>query len=238
MTLTYALRVVRLTVSRPREAIERIRNRFEATDKSSLTPTEDWRAELDALLGGVESEWEKEFLTVLNELPAMGDHRHDADPELARAVYIAVRSSRPERVVETGVARGITSRVILEAMERNGCGHLWSIDLPPQLDQYADQWAAVVSDRRRWTFICGSSRQVLPRLVQDLGSIDLFLQDSAARNMRYEFELVWGAVRTGGLVIANNVGESNAFEAFCGVGSYVIGELSAKRGLLFGIAVK
>ena len=35
------------------------------------------------------------------------------------------------KVVETGVAHGVTSRFILEALERNGRGFLWSIDLPP-----------------------------------------------------------------------------------------------------------
>ena len=32
--------------------------------------------------------------------------------------------------METGVAHGVTSRVILEALERLGSGHPWSIDLP------------------------------------------------------------------------------------------------------------
>jgi len=33
-------------------------------------------------------------------------------------------------VIETGVARGMTSRVILEAMTVNNSGHLWRVDLP------------------------------------------------------------------------------------------------------------
>jgi hypothetical protein len=37
---------------------------------------------------------------------------------------------RPDTVVETGVAHGVTSRVIREGLERNRSGHLWSVDLP------------------------------------------------------------------------------------------------------------
>src|SRR5271156_5195455 len=56
---------------------------------------------------------------------------NDGDPGLVRAIWCLIRHLRPNHVVETGVARGFTSRFILEALERNGSGHLWSIDLPP-----------------------------------------------------------------------------------------------------------
>jgi hypothetical protein len=49
---------------------------------------------------------------------------------MARTAWTVVRHLRPERVVETGVARGVTTAVLLQAMERNGYGALWSIDLP------------------------------------------------------------------------------------------------------------
>jgi hypothetical protein len=55
----------------------------------------------------------------------------DGEPGMIRAVWCLLRHLRPEKVIETGVARGFTSRFILEALERNSAGHLWSIDLPP-----------------------------------------------------------------------------------------------------------
>ncbi len=57
---------------------------------------------------------------------------NDADPELSRALWCLVRHLRPTKTVETGVAHGISSRVILEALERSGHGRLWSIDPPPE----------------------------------------------------------------------------------------------------------
>jgi hypothetical protein len=44
--------------------------------------------------------------------------------------YILMRKVKPKIVVETGVSFGVTSSFILQAMEDNGFGTLYSIDLP------------------------------------------------------------------------------------------------------------
>ena len=56
---------------------------------------------------------------------------NDGDPAFVRAIWCLIRHLRASNVIETGVAHGVTSRFILEALERNESGHLWSIDLPP-----------------------------------------------------------------------------------------------------------
>src|SRR5271155_5746761 len=43
----------------------------------------------------------------------------DGEPGLVRGVWCLVRHLRPDKVVETGVGRGFTSRMILDALERN-----------------------------------------------------------------------------------------------------------------------
>jgi hypothetical protein len=83
---------------------------------------------------------------------------------------------RPKKVVETGVARGVTTRFILEGLERNGEGRLWRIDLPPlrQGDLPEENGAAVPERcRARWAYIQGSSRRRLPGLLAELDKIDL-----------------------------------------------------------------
>ncbi len=54
---------------------------------------------------------------------------------------------RPKKVVETGVAHGVTSRFILEALKRSGDGYLWSIDLLPLERVWRKQVGAAVGDR-------------------------------------------------------------------------------------------
>jgi hypothetical protein len=56
---------------------------------------------------------------------------NDGDAALVRTIWCLTRHLKPRRVVETGVAHGVTSRFILEALYRNREGHFWSIDLPP-----------------------------------------------------------------------------------------------------------
>lgn len=134
----------------------------------------------------------------------------DGDPALAAAVWCAVRHLHPERVVETGVARGVTSRFILEALERNGAGHLWSIDLPHLFEPgvHDETGAAVPSTcRARWTYVHGSSRRRLPALLRDIGPVNVFVHDSlhTARNMRFEMDEVWNILTPGGLMIVDDV---------------------------------
>jgi hypothetical protein len=76
--------------------------------------------------------------------------------------------------VETGVARGVTTRFILEALDRNGSGDLSSVDLPPVLEEGLHEEIAIAvpeANRDRWTLCRGSSRQQLPALLDRLGSI-------------------------------------------------------------------
>jgi predicted O-methyltransferase YrrM len=141
----------------------------------------------------------------------------DGDARLAQIAWCLTRHVRPERIVETGVGRGLLTRVILEALERNGAGRLWSIDLPPFLvPGAARESAAAVSDdlRHRWALLRGTSRRLLPRLVADYRRIDLFIHDSShtTRNVRFELEQVWPALAPGGVVLIDDV-EKNAATA-------------------------
>jgi hypothetical protein len=141
----------------------------------------------------------------------------DGDRGLARVVWCLTRHLRPGAVVETGVARGITSRVILEGLERNGTGHAWSIDLPA-LDAHLHEeiGAAVPAElRHRWTYLSGTSRRRLPGLLAELGEIDLFVHDSShtGRNLRFELEHAWLALNNGAMV-ADDIDRNGAFGQF------------------------
>ncbi len=167
----------------------------------------------------------------------------DGDQGLARVVYCLTRHLRPASVVETGVARGITSRVILDALERNGEGRLCSIDLPA-LDTaiHSEIAAAVPSDMRaRWTYVNGTSRRRLPPLLAELGGIDLFVHDSShtTRNLRFELERAWSALRRGAIV-ADDIERNEAFGQFTRARPDVPSFVAAAddSGAQFGILLK
>ncbi len=143
---------------------------------------------------------------------------NDGDAGLSRTIWCLVRHLRPERVIETGVAHGLTSRVILEALEKNGAGHLWSIDLPPVEHVWQRQVGVAVGNRfaDRWSYMKGSSRRLLPDLLSRLGQIDLFIHDSlhSERNVRFELAQSYAAVRPGGAIVVDDVDVNGAFEFF------------------------
>ncbi|WP_119069663.1 class I SAM-dependent methyltransferase [Rubrobacter indicoceani] len=183
-------------------------------DLSDLSPAEDVAGILaePALL-----ETEEHVRSLLDEIRPVDPFRRvwAADSVLARCCYLVCRLAKPRIAVETGVAYGVSSALVLRAMEVNGSGELHSIDLaPPGRRMKRFRGIAVPGElRRRWTLHPGSSRRVLGPLLKELGSVDLFLHDSlhTARNMRREFREVWPCLNPGGIILADDVERNGAF---------------------------
>jgi hypothetical protein len=153
--------------------------------------------------------------------PASFKAYNDGDAGLGRAAWCLVRHLKPRNVVETGVAHGVTSRIILEALKSNGCGHLWSIDLPPREKVWQEQVGIAVGDGHgdRWSYIRGSSRRRLPKLLSELGEIDIFIHDSlhSERNVVFELAHAWAALRPGGAIVADDVDVNWGWHSFAPV---------------------
>jgi hypothetical protein len=146
-------------------------------------------------------------------------------------LYAFCRHYKPRVVIETGVFYGGSSSFILKALDDNGEGHLYSVDLPNvsyKLDTgqfHSDKlpkvgltgFAVPSYLRRRWTLIIGDARRELPYLVKNLGRCDLFHHDSAHTydQMMFEFEAVWPSLSLGGVLISDDATWSKAFVDFC-----------------------
>ncbi len=148
---------------------------------------------------------------------------NDGDPELVRAAWCLVRHLRPTNVVETGVGHGVTTRFILEALERNGHGKLWSIDLPPSNEAAAAQVAIAVDGfaPERWQLLRGTSRRYLPGLLATLDEIDLFIHDSlhTRRNVCFEVEQAKRHLTPGGFIVIDDIDTNWGFHALSEAGS-------------------
>jgi len=140
--------------------------------------------------------------------------------EEGEILYILVRSIKPDRVLETGIAYGVSSCYILEAMLENGKGTLYSIDLPPVLHKKeALQFIGITVQgelRERWRLYFGESLKVMRRLLKNLKSIDMFLHDSEHTYdyMISEFTLAWQYLRRGGIFLSDDVDWNDAFLDF------------------------
>jgi Methyltransferase domain len=235
--IPYAARAWRSFATQPYESVER-----------TLEKVAEWRDERTAgvryvvveaadqhahhLIGAgwpcaVLDEFEAVWTATLESLAALGltvgrgafGGWDDGDTRFVRLAWCLARHLRPHSVLETGVARGLTTRALLHALERNSLGHLWSIDLPPLLELgLQDETGAAVppSLRHRWTLLRGSSRRLLPHLVRELETIDLFVHDSmhTTRNVRFELESIWPALRPGGAVLIDDVEKNAAVAEF------------------------
>lgn len=143
---------------------------------------------------------------------------HDGGFAFAKLCYVACRLVQPENAVETGVAHGVSTAFILEALRVNGRGRLYSIDLPPLRGNEAESVGAAVPEalRDRWELLTGATRLVLPRLVRRLDGIGVFVHDSlhTHRTMRMEFETVWPHLSADAVVIADDIEGNEAFADF------------------------
>lgn len=170
--------------------------------------------------------------------------RHNGDFYLGKLCYALTRIKRPQTIVETGVCYGVTSSFILKALEVNGAGSLHSIDLPP-LGKNQDQfvgWLIPKNLRGRWKLYRGSSKAVLPKVLEGNQKIDFFIHDSlhTYRNMRREFAMVAPHLAPGSVVVADDVEGNSAFQEWIAkvtpTYAAVLQEQSKRQSLL-GVAV-
>lgn len=126
-------------------------------------------------------------------------------------LYAWVRGGAPEFVLETGVANGVSSSYLLEALERNGHGALHSFDIEPKAGQLVDARL-----RARWRFHVLPPRrsdEELRRVLSELPPVELaFLDaDHSYSGQAREYELVRARMGQGGWLISDDVDWSFAF---------------------------
>ncbi len=180
---------------------------------------------------------------------------HTGDFEVMM-LYTIIRMSKPEIVVETGVASGRSSWAILQALKDNNYGKLYSIDLFEQfngkepemffMDTGRPEFKGFVPEgqmpgwlvpnilRSRWELIIGRSSEKLPELLEKLGSIDIFYHDSehSYENMMFEFITAWPKIRQRGFLLSDDVKWNDAFTDFANKNDIKDYSLSSGFGLI------
>jgi predicted O-methyltransferase YrrM len=133
-------------------------------------------------------------------------------------LYDLVRSLRPDRVLETGVALGWSSLAILLALESLGHGELVSIDMPyPGMKNDAFVGIAVPSHlESRWTLIRRPDRDVLRSTVRRLGPIDLahYDSDKSRPGREFAYPILWKALRPNGVLVSDDIADNSVFDEF------------------------
>ena len=193
----------------------------ESLDWSSL-PHERLR-----VLGVIFSDQDDHIKTYISEAEAIAiEEKNELSPDAFMGVgnpmgrtdritlYAAIRASRPKVVVETGTAAGASATYILEALERNGEGRLYSVDV-----EHKDRMSGRLIPEHLRSMVhirTGDSRAVLPELLKEAGSIDFFLHDSLHTyvHMMAEYELLYPHMSDGGVICSHDVLLTNAWKHF------------------------
>ena len=261
----YVARALRVLLADPVAGVERVRGRIDRQRDARAFNAED--SPIDTLYP-IDAEWLRHLHEAMGwpwPCPAVADgeliraevlsmfaakglpERYqnwcDGGAAFTKAAHCLTVHLKPSTVVETGVARGVTSRLILDALPHES-GRLYSIDLPALDSRYHDQIAIAVPDRLRtdWTIRSGTSRRELPRLLRELGGVDLFIHDSlhTGRNTLFEIEHAWQVLRPGGAVLADDVYQSLAFSHFVQAARPQFSIIGANDdgSYRFGLAVK
>ena len=229
----WATRATLLALQDPVEGIDRaaLRLGFNRAPAARPETTPEWQARLHTALGVAWpceefADFADRYAELTCELREKGltvgrgayGGWDDADRAFASAVWCLAAHTRARVLVETGVARGFTSRLLLEHCERLGAGHLWSIDLPPIDSSLHEEIGSAVPERvrSRWTYIRGSSRKRLAGVLRNAGPVDLFVHDSlhTVRNVMFELGLAWPALVPGGAAIVDDVHRNDGFTRF------------------------
>lgn len=238
-----AVRAAETVLRHPWQGVQRVgarldtrRDRRELADlgvpRSDLYRiSEDWERRLHEALGvgwpcaeavPFAEAWDATIsdLTSAGMRVGLGSYRgwNDGDRAECQAIWCVVAHTRPTTVVETGVAHGFTTRLLLEGFQRNGHGRLWSVDLPAVDSALHPEIGIAVPQtfRAPWTYVEGTSRDRLPRLVNDLGEIDLFVHDSlhTSRNVCFELDTVWPVLRPGAVAVVDDIDRNLGFSRF------------------------
>ncbi len=149
------------------------------------------------------------------------------DVDNALLLYWLVRQLKPRTIVQCGVCNGLSSAFMVMALAKNGPeGRLHAIDLPPVFDADDPAWTIkgkvyghVIPEgktsgwlvpapyRDRFDVRSGNAEILLPKLVDELDSIDLFYHDSdhSYAHMMFEFREARRKLAPGGLIVADDI---------------------------------
>jgi len=134
-------------------------------------------------------------------------------------LYEFCKEIKPELIIETGVAYGVSSTYILQALHENKKGKLISIDSIFRPWQSKEMIGAAIPNvlKDNWELCLGDSNEQLNKIFKNFSNIDIFLHDSlhTYKNMMFEFKKSWPNIKDSGYLLSDDILGNNAFYDFC-----------------------
>jgi len=131
----------------------------------------------------------------------------DCEIGLASFLHAYIVQFQPKVIVETGVANGITTNVIMHALAQVG-GSLHSFDVDPKTEN-------VYHGSGGWKFhlLTGELEKDLKRQVSEIGAVNLWIHDSnhGYQWQSFEYELAKKSLCRGGILVSDDIDSSTAW---------------------------
>lgn len=132
----------------------------------------------------------------------------------ALVLYALVRLLRPRTILESGVANGHSTYVLLQAVRANGTGRVHSVDVSARVGVLLRE-----DERAAWSLTLlrrGREQRDLRALVASLPAVDLFHHDSLHTYAWQSFEFNTVTQRSpGALIVSDDADGSFAFADHC-----------------------
>lgn len=153
-------------------------------------------------------EGEQIFREVLQEKSGNNYEKNfDCEIGLASFLYAYILTNKPLTVVETGVANGITTNVIMKALEVTG-GVLHSFDID-------DRTQNVYTGSGNWHFhlLSGNLEESLEAQILKIKDIELWIHDSNHGYLwqTYEYRLARRVLSPHGVLVSDDIDSSTAW---------------------------
>ena len=147
-------------------------------------------------------------------------------------LYGLARALRPDFIIETGVAAGVSTSFFAAALVENRHGRLFSIEVPPEhagralLDGTLYSWRDLgagwaippilkrsLGDRHE--LILQDVHLALPNVLRRLTHVDIFFHDDlhTPDHMLWEYEAVWPRLCPGGVLLSDDA--NHGWVRFC-----------------------
>lgn len=136
----------------------------------------------------------------------MRDNKNAIELEFGQMLLGAVLDRKPETIVELGTGPGYATAWMLAALERNGKGHLWSLD--PAMPQ-PPVWEQVGCPVERLTYLNELTHEALDKLPPE---IDILFHDASHNfdEVHSDIESLGPRIPVGGLILVHDVNYSRS----------------------------
>lgn len=153
----------------------------------------------------------KVFQKSTNDSIRLTSQNWNSQKNLCALIYSFIINNNVQLVIETGVANGISTNVILQALKKTG-GTLHSFDILPITKD-------AVLDSSNWHFHLLTEKRAkseLLQLVNKIGKCDLWLHDSnhGFDWQSFEFRLAFNNLKKNGFLFSDDIDSSPAWGYF------------------------